>query len=88
MLSGKQRGGLKSELKTRQVDMKLGKKGMTENFIKEAKYCLNSNGVIKISLSSDKTNRIEQAKTISCLLGAELISIVGKTASFFLIKDE
>jgi RNA-binding protein YhbY len=41
--------------------------------------------MVKVSLNSDKQTRIEQAKTLQDELEAELISIVGKTASF--VKD-
>lgn len=79
---GKVRKNLKSIAKTRPVDIKVGKRGITQSLLLEIRKPLSKDGIVKISLNSDKQTRIEQAKTLEDELEAELISIVGKTASF------
>ena len=79
---GKVRKNLKSIAKTRPVDIKVGKRGITRSLLLEIRKPLSKDGIVKISLNSDKQTRIEQAKTLEDELEAELISIVGKTASF------
>ena len=81
-LSGKAKRQVKSRLKNRPIDLKLGKKGITENFVNEANLIITKEGMIKFSLSSEKAIRIKQAKELEQTLGAILISIVGRTASF------
>ena len=49
-LSGKDRGKMKSVLKTRKVDLKLGKKGLASNFLEEAKKVISVDKMIKVSL--------------------------------------
>ena len=82
-LSGKYKRVLKSILKTRPIDLKLGKKGLTENFIQEARKISSTHGLIKVNLQSDKKTRKEQTHAIEQILGAEMISSIGKTVSFF-----
>jgi RNA-binding protein YhbY len=82
---GKVRKNLKSIAKTRPVDIKVGKRGITRSVLLEIRKPLRKDGMVKVSLNSDKQTRIEQAKTLQDELEAELISIVGKTASF--VKD-
>lgn len=79
---GKVRKNLKSIAKTRPVDIKVGKRGITRSLLLEIRKPLSKDGIVKISLNSDKQTRIEQAKTLEDELEAELISFVGKTASF------
>ena len=64
-LSGKDRGKMKSVLKTRKVDLKLGKKGLTANFLEEAKKVISVDKMIKVSLDSDKRKRKEQIQVFA-----------------------
>ena len=64
-LSGKDRGKMKSVLKTRKVDLKLGKKGLTANFLEEAKRVISVEKMIKVSLDSDKRKRMDQTQVFA-----------------------
>ena len=85
-LSGKDRGKIKSVLKTRKVDLKLGKRGLTENFLKEARKVISTHKMIKVSLDPDKRKRQEQTQVFAKSLGLSHISTVGRTASFCLVN--
>ena len=78
---------MKSVLKTRKVDLKLGKKGLTANFLEEAKKVISVDKMIKVSLDSDKRKRKEQTQVFAKTLGLSHISTVGRIASFGL-NDE
>lgn len=86
-LSGRDRGRMKSVLKTRKVDLKLGKKGLTANFLKEAEKVISIHKMIKISFDSDKKKRKEQTQVFAKTLGLSHISTIGKTASFCLFDE-
>tara|TARA_E500000331_G_C17147024_1_gene665442 strand:- start:613 stop:885 length:273 start_codon:yes stop_codon:yes gene_type:complete len=81
-LSGKERGKLKSEVKTRPVDLKVGKKGITDNLLSEIRRILEDEPLFKLKLSPDKSVRLEQIVQLEDKLSVSLISMVGKTASF------
>ena len=49
---------MKSVLKTRKVDLKLGKKGLTANFLEEAKKVISVDNMIKVS--ANETFQLEQ----------------------------
>lgn len=83
-LSGSEKREIKSTLKTRPVDIKLGKRGLTSTFLKEAEKIISKEKMIKILIPMDREKRNEQIKTISSTLGVELIATVGKTAAFIL----
>ena len=86
-LSGKERGTLKSVLKTRPIDLKLGRKGITETFINEAKLIISKEKMIKVSLAGDKHARSLASKELALALEAELISSVGKVSSFYSLAE-
>ena len=48
-LSGKERGKLKSLAKTRPVDLKVGKKGITENLLAEIRRILEDDSLLSSS---------------------------------------
>ena len=87
-LSGKERGTLKSVLKTRPTDLKLGRKGITENFINEAKLIISKDKMIKVSLGGNKDARALASKELALALEAELISSVGKVSSFYSLAED
>ena len=82
ILSGKERGILKSLAKTRPVDLKVGKKGLTPTLLSEVRRLLGNESLIKVRLASEKNTRLEQVKQLEDELPVELIAMVGKTASF------
>ncbi len=80
--SGRRRRLLKSVLKVRTIDLRMGKKGMTATFLEEAKKISAREKMIKIAFSADKKTRLNQSQALAKALDLELISVVGKTASF------
>ena len=82
MSAGRLKREYKSKAKIRSVDLKIGKKGITTNLIKEAEFILNREGIVKFSLLAKKDIRNEQIRKIEDLLNVQVISVVGKTASF------
>ncbi|MAL87168.1 MAG: hypothetical protein CMI23_12530 [Opitutae bacterium] len=80
--TGKERRTLKSMAKVRTVDIKIGKKGLTENAIKEIKIVLERDKMIKVAFSQEKIKRAELVKTLEDSLNSTLIELVGKTATF------
>lgn len=81
-LSGKERGKLKSEVKTRPVDIKVGKKGLTPTLLSEIRRLLENDSLLKIKLAADRPVRLEQAKKLEDEFPIVLVAMVGKTASF------
>ena len=49
MMKGRDRRNLKSLAKVRSIDLKIGKKGVTSNFLEEARKILLRDGMIKMS---------------------------------------
>ena len=82
ILSGKERGQLKSLAKTRPVDLKVGKKGITPALLLELRRLLGNESLIKVRLAPEKNTRLEQVKQLEDELHVTLIAMVGKTASF------
>jgi len=82
LLNGKERGRLKSLAKTRPVDLKVGKKGITDNLLFEIRRILEDEPLFKLKLSPEKPLRLEQIGQLEDKLSVSLISMVGKTASF------
>ena len=82
LLSGKERGRLKSLAKTRPVDLKVGKKGITDNLLSEIRRILEDEPLFKLKLSPEKSMRLEQIEQLENELPISLIAMVGKTASF------
>ena len=82
LLTGKERGRLKSLAKTRPVDLKVGKKGITDNLLSEIRLILEDEPLFKLKLSPEKPMRLQQIGQLEDKLSVSLISMVGKTASF------
>ena len=82
ILSGKERGILKSLAKTRPVDLKVGKKGITPTLLAEIRRLLDNEPLIKVRLAPEKNTRLEQVKQLEDELEVTLIAMVGKSASF------
>lgn len=72
----------KTIAKTRAVDLRVGKRGITNNFIVEVRRVLERDGMVKLSLSSDKEIRSEQVDLVRNELQVTLVSSLGRTASF------
>ena len=85
-MKGRDRRNLKSLAKVRSIDLKIGKKGLTSNFIEEARKILLRDGMIKMSHTLLKNERHDVISKIELLLSVQLIEKVGKTLTFHKIS--
>ena len=81
-MNGREKRLLKSKAKVRPVDLKIGKLGLSENFLKEAKKIIKKDGMIKFVLPGTKLIRLNQEEQITKILCLDLVARVGKTATF------
>ena len=81
-MKGKERRNLKSIAKVRPIDLKIGKKGLTETFLDEARKILSRDGMIKFSHSLVREDRNDLVSKIEPLLSVNLVEKVGKTLTF------
>jgi RNA-binding protein YhbY len=81
-ISGKERRSLKSVAKTRNVDIKIGKKGITNNVLKEIEFILKRDSMVKVSFKNEKPERLELQKKLQLLLNSSIIESVGKTSTY------
>jgi|TARA_B100000282_G_C31279760_1_gene286111 RNA-binding protein YhbY len=81
-MKGRDRRNLKSLAKVRSIDLKIGKKGLTSNFLEEARKILLRDGMIKMSHTLLKNERHDVISKIELLLSVQLIEKVGKTLTF------
>jgi len=81
-ISGKERRSLKSVAKTRNVDVKIGKKGITNNVLKEIEFILKRDNMVKVSFKNEKPERLELQKKLQLLLNSSIIESVGKTSTY------
>jgi RNA-binding protein YhbY len=81
-MNGKERRNLKSIAKVRPIDLKIGKKGLTETFLNEARKILSRDGMIKFSHSLVREDRNDLVSKIEPLLSVNLVEKVGKTLTF------
>jgi len=68
--------------KVRPIDLKIGKKGLTETFLDEARKILSRDGMIKFSHSLVREDRNDLVSKIEPLLSVNLVEKVGKTLTF------
>lgn len=85
-MKGRDRRNLKSLAKVRSIDLKIGKKGLTSNFLEEARKILLRDGMIKMSHTLLKNERHDVISKIELLLSVQLIEKVGKTLTFHKIS--
>lgn len=81
-MNGKERRNLKSMAKIRPIDLKIGKRGLTETFLDEARKILSRDGMIKFSHSLVREDRNNLVSQIEPLLSVNLVEKVGKTLTF------
>lgn len=81
-MNGKERRKLKSIAKVRSVDLKIGKKGLSEAFLQEAFKILSKDGMIKFSHTMLREERDDLISSIEKLMSVNLIEKVGKTITF------
>jgi RNA-binding protein YhbY len=82
--NGRERRLLKSSAKVREVDVKIGKNGLSPNVIDEIKTVLNRDRMVKVSFREDRAKRVELVQSIQNAVETTLIQSVGKTATFVL----
>ena len=81
-MNGKERRKLKSIAKVRSVDLKIGKKGLSETFLQEAFKILSKDGMIKFSHTMLREERDDLISSIEKLMSVNLVEKVGKTLTF------
>ena len=81
-MNGREKRNLKSLAKTRSIDLKIGKKGLTDTFLEEADKVLNKESMIKFSHSLIKAEKNELITKIEDKLSVNLIEKVGRTLTF------
>ena len=81
-MNGKERRNLKSMAKIRPIDLKIGKRGLTETFLDEARKILYRDRMIKFSHSLVREDRNNLVSQIEPLLSVNLVEKVGKTLTF------
>ena len=81
-MNGKERRKLKSIAKVSSVDLKIGKKGLSDAFLQEASRILLKDGMVKFSHSMLREERDDLISSIEKLMSGNLIEIVGMTLTF------
>ena len=82
-LSGKEKRDIRGALKTRSIDLKVGKRGLTHQFIRECARILGKESMIKIWLPADKELQKKFIEEFSRETSSLCIAKVGKTAAFY-----
>ena len=82
--SGSERRLLKSSAKVREVDVKIGKKGLTQNVILEIQLVLKRDKMVKVSFRDEREKRVKLVEGIQEKIESTLVEFVGKTATFSL----
>lgn len=82
--SGSERRLLKSSAKVREVDVKIGKKGLTQNVILEIQLVLKRDKMVKVSFRDEREKRVKLVEGIQEKIESTLVEFVGKTATFAL----
>jgi len=72
--------------KARHADVRIGKKGLTDEVINEIKRRLKDHKVVKVKIGIEVEDRREFAKKVAGLAGAKLIEVRGFT--FILAKKD
>ena len=82
-LSGKLRGSLKSRAKTRPVDLRIGKNGVTVNVLAELRKIFEKEDLVKVAFTQDREIRTTLLAEIEDKLVAVSIAVAGKTATLY-----
>jgi len=81
--SGKLRGALKSRAKTRPVDLRIGKNGVTENVLTELRKVFEKEDLLKVAFAQDREIRTTLLAELEDKLVAVSIAVTGKTATLY-----
>ena len=82
-LSGNEKRKIRGALKTRPIDLKVGKRGLTHEFIRECSKILGKEAMIKLGLPADKKLQKKVIEEFSHETSSLCIAKVGKTAAFY-----
>ena len=82
-ITGKEKREVRGMLKTRLVDLKVGKRGLTHEFIREYSKILGKEAMIKLGLPADKKLQKKVIEEFSHETSSLCIAKVGKTAAFY-----
>ena len=82
-LSGKEKREIRGILKTRPIDLKVGKRGLTHEFIRESSMILGKDATIKLGLPADKELQKKIIEEFSKETTTLCIAKVGKTVAFY-----
>jgi len=82
-LAGKLRRELKSRAKTRPVDVRIGKKGLTDNVMTELRKVFEKEDLVKVAFTQDRDVRTTLLAEIEDKLVAVSIAVTGKTATLY-----
>ncbi len=82
-LPGKLRRELKSRAKTRPVDLRIGKNGVTENVLTELRKVFEKEDLAKVAFTQDRETRTNLLAEIEDKLVALSIDVTGKTATLY-----
>jgi RNA-binding protein YhbY len=82
-LSGNEKRKIRGVLKTRPIDLKVGKRGLTHEFIRECSKILGKEAMIKLGLPADKKLQKKVIEEFSHETSSLCIAKVGKTAAFY-----
>ena len=86
-LSGKEKREMRSILKIRPIDLRVGKRGLTHEFIRECSKILGKDAMIKLGLPADKELKEKIIEEFSKETTTLCIAKVGKTAAFYLYNE-
>jgi RNA-binding protein YhbY len=82
-LPGNLRRELKSRAKTRPVDVRVGKKGLTDNVMTELRKVFEKEDLVKVAFTQDREIRTTLLAEIEDKLVAVSIAVTGKTATLY-----
>ena len=82
-LPGSLKRELKSRAKTRSVDVRVGKKGLTHNVIAEIRKVFEKEDLAKVAFAQDREIRTALLAEIEDKLVAVSIALAGKTATLY-----
>ena len=86
-ITGKEKREVRGMLKTRPVDLKVGKRGLTHEFIRECSKILGKDSMIKLGLPADKEVQNQIIVEFTKETSTQCIAMVGKTAAFYQHHD-
>ena len=80
---GREKRELRRVLKIRPVDLKVGKYGLSPEFMRECAKVLAKESMIKLALPADKDLQLDLINEFSQKTSAQFIAKVGKTVAFY-----